>query len=586
MDTSLKAARDYVYNDRSWASTGKTLDKRVDTCLLRALRDLAGEVPEAMVPEAAHIHVHRAYTGSNEDVNATIKATADLKVLEFVIDASSTWTPEVDRTWDGIMHLFITDPDGRVRRRQGREWWSVTSGPTTTYFVSIDRPWFNTGSTEMDFTIYQPAWYLPANTIKVLTPLQLFDDSDQLIGQISSGTARRAQLPSKQLPTQYGRPAEFWRGEFFQLPSPTEAPRVSSIQAHTVDGGLNGGSTTFSLPWSGMMPPGKFEFCYTYAWGRNEQEWGETQGLFTDPVWESGPSPISEVFDHLTEHDKGVPKDTNPGGSSPASSATPTYTAARAIVIEMSNLEEMLDFVGDPLGVQADAATYPPTSVPLRYQRSGLRLRLYVRRTATYSDFGPDETFSETRATGNEFLIVDRNHRLSRVEADGKFYLLAELDPLDRNSILWDLALGGVGRVSTFVWQGAMQTVGSASAIVPDPTRQLIKSTGYYAYHLDTLPDQDYDIDVSILRQPKELVNDQDQVPIKQEAFPAFLELALAYMSRLDGVDQNAEMKHREMYKRHVRRFKSLHGDNQGVVENRPWSDFTPRYRYSTFSEG
>ncbi len=42
MDTSLKAARDYIYNDRSWASTGKTLDGRVNTCILRALRDQRG----------------------------------------------------------------------------------------------------------------------------------------------------------------------------------------------------------------------------------------------------------------------------------------------------------------------------------------------------------------------------------------------------------------------------------------------------------------------------------------------------------------------------------------------------------------
>jgi len=57
MDTSLKAAREYIYNDRSWASTGKTLDKRVNTCLLRALRDVAGEVPEALLPEEHHGHV-------------------------------------------------------------------------------------------------------------------------------------------------------------------------------------------------------------------------------------------------------------------------------------------------------------------------------------------------------------------------------------------------------------------------------------------------------------------------------------------------------------------------------------------------
>ena len=131
-----------------------------------------------------------------------------------------------------------------------------------------------------------------------------------------------------------------------------------------------------------------------------------------------------------------------------------------------------------------------------------------------------------------------------------------------------------------------MQTVGSDKAIVPDPTRQLVKSTGYYAYHIWPTPDQDYDIDAQVLMQPKELVNDQDQVPVKQEAFSAFLELALAYMSRLDGVDQNSEMKHRALYRQLVRRFRSQHGDNNGIVENRAWGDIRPRYRYGTFSEG
>ena len=81
MDTSLKAARDYIYNDRSWASTGKTLDKRVNTCLLRALRDIAGEVPEALLPEERHVHVRKNIIGSDATINAKIKMTTDLKVL-------------------------------------------------------------------------------------------------------------------------------------------------------------------------------------------------------------------------------------------------------------------------------------------------------------------------------------------------------------------------------------------------------------------------------------------------------------------------------------------------------------------------
>ena len=571
MDTSLKAARDYIYNDRSWASTGKTLDGRVDTCILRALRDISGEVPEALVPEDKHIHVRKSIVGSDSTINATIQSTADLKVLKFNIDASSTWAPTVDRTWDGIMHLEVTDSDGRVRRRQCREWWYDSDVPA--YYVSIDRPWIETSaSTTYDFRIYQPEFFLPANAIEILTPMQLFDDSEQLVGQISSGTARREYLPDFRQRVQ-GRPTDFWRGRFFQLPSPTEAPRVSSLRAADSTQLLPKG---VNLPWAGPMPAGKFEFCFTYAWGRKEQEWGETQSLFADPEWESAPSPISEAFDHATEFDTVNPL-------SPASGA---YKAARAISIEMSNLEEMLDFVGFADGVPLDGSyTNPPSGAPLRYGRSGLRLRLYVRRLATYPDYGPNAKFTETRATTTSFPVIPASARLNRVEADGKFYLLAELNPLDADPLAADMSTPAYF-VSNFTWQGRMQAVNGQTAIVPDPTRQLVKTTGYYAYHIWPTPDQNYDLDAQVLMQPKELVNDQDQVPIKQEAFSAFLELALAYMSRLDGVDQNSEVKHRTLYRQLVRRFRSQHGDNNGIVENRAWGDIRPRYRYGTFSEG
>jgi len=586
MDTSLKAAREYIYNDRSWASTGKTLDGRVNTCLLRALRDVSGEVPEALVPEDKHIHVRKSIVGSDAEVTWTIKSSSDIKVLELVKGAGSTWVPTVDGTWDGVMHVEVTDSAGRVRRRQSREWWAVTTDGVTAYYVSLDRPWFETGqSTEYDFRIYQPEFFLQANAIEILTPMQLFDDSEQLVGQISSGTARRSYLPDFRQRVS-GKPTDFWRGRFFQLPTPTEAPTLTTVIARTESAPSNGGpAVSMSLPWAGPMPAGKFEFCFTYAWGRKEQEWGETQGLFSDPVFESAPSPISAVFDHATEFD---------GKVTPASGTSGPYSAAKAIVVQLSNLEEMLDFVGDPLGVRLDESTYPTTSEPLRFGKSGIKLRLYVRRLATYDQFGPTDTFLENRTATSSFdyfNVIQSDNRLNRVEADEKFYLLAELDPLERNTLLNRLTAGSVNQVSTFVWQGRYQNerngVDNADiAIVPDPTRQLVKTTGYYAYHIWPMPDQDYDIDAQVLMQPKELVNDQDQVPIKQEAFSAFMELALAYMSRLDGVDQNSEMKHRALYRQLVRRFRSQHGDNNGIVENRAWGDIGPRFRYGTFSEG
>jgi hypothetical protein len=535
-------------------------------------------VPEALVPEDKHIHVRKSIVSNAADVNAKIKSTSDFKVLQFV--RSGTWVPTIDGTWDAIMHLEITDSDGRFRRRQCREWWLADG----VYYVSIERPWFEVSqSTEYEFRIYQPEFFLQSNAIEVLTPMQLFDDSEQLIGHISSGTARREYLPDFRQRVQ-GRPTDFWRGRFFQLPSPTEAPVVESYVAATIDN-ANTKSNQYFLPWSGPAQAGKFEFCYTYAWGRKEQEWGESTGLFNDPVFESAPSPISEVFDHAVEFDV-VNKDTSaadPVNFPPFANPNPAYKQARAIVIQTKNLEEMLDFVGNEAGIPvASSYTNPPSGAELRYGRSGIKIRIYVRRTALYRDYGPDASQFDDRS-GTPFKIINAQHRLNRAESDGKFYLLAELNPLDQNTILSGLTLPAY-RVSTFVWNGG--TGPTDTAIAPDPTRQLVKTTGYYAYHIWPTPDQDYDIDAYILMQPKELVNDQDQVPIKQEAFSAFLELALAYMSRLDGVDQNSEVKHRTIYRQLVRRFRSQHGDNNGIVENRAWGDIRPRYRYGTFSEG
>lgn len=552
MDTTLKAAREYLFNDRAWASTGKSLDRRANTCLLRALREISGEVPEALLPEDEHVHVFATVNGS--DQSATISDTDDLKVLQF--NLSGSWVPTVDGTWDGVMHLEITDPNGRKRRRQTREWWLDSASGT--YYVSIDRPWFNTGAATMDFRIYQPEFFLPGNTTEVLNPVRLYDDSEQLIGQISSGTARREALPDYDQAVQ-GRPTDYWRGRFFQLPSPTEAPVVKSVVENNVDGVLT------YLQWLGPVQEGSFEFCYTWAWGRREQEWGISTGNFSDPVWESAPSPASEVFDHATEFD--VAKD----------DAGAIYNRGRAIAIQCSNLEEILDFVGDAAGIRV-GASYPPSDVPLRFGRSGIKIRIYVRRLSTLKDRGP-------AGAATSPTIIRQARRLNRVEADEKFYLLAEINPLDQDKVLDSMTVPQY-EVSSYTWQGAPINQASDNNIPPDASRQLRKVTGYYAYHLWPLPDQDYDLDVSILRQPKELVNDNDQLPIKQEAFAAYLELALAYMSRLDGVDQAAEIKHRSIYRNLVRRFKSQHGDNNGIVENRPWGSSRRGFRLGLFTEG
>ena len=610
MDTHLGAIRDYIFADRSWASTGSTLNARVNGAINRSLREISGEVPEALVPKDMHTRVLAPVTSTDAAVNATIgveTTSSDPKVMQFTIDASSSWFPDASGEWDGVMHLEITDGDGRKRRRQSREWW-LAGG---VYYVSLDRPWRKAVESGMSFEIYQPEFFLPGNTIDVLSPILLYDESEQLIGQISPGTARREHLPDFSQRVQ-GRPTDFWRGRFFQMPTPMSAPRVTVVETGTAqtpsedvsltsgatalvsglpisdpveDGGQGSLSTaqpprpTFDFSgypttadvkhhdWLGPSQEGKFRFRYTYGWGRTENEWGDAHVGIRDPIWESAPSPASVVFDHAAA---GAYRETAGG-----------EVSGVAVNIRVDNIDQILDFVGITTGIDVTAGTYPHEN-PKRYGKSGMRVRIYVARDAVYETHGPN-----ANTTTDGLTMIQREKRLNHVPSDGRFYLLTEIDPLDLDPTLASRSVAPIKTISSFTWDGRFSVTNGSQRFycLPDKERPLRKITGYYAYHLWPLPDKDYDLDLSILQQPMELVNDNDPVPIKQEAVAAFLELCLAYMSRLDGVDQASELKHRQIYRQLLRRFRSQHGNSGGIVEPRGWIHHRGRNRLGQYSE-
>ena len=51
MDTSLGALRSRLLEFRAWDSSGTTMNKRVRAALNTALDRMAGDVPEALVPD-------------------------------------------------------------------------------------------------------------------------------------------------------------------------------------------------------------------------------------------------------------------------------------------------------------------------------------------------------------------------------------------------------------------------------------------------------------------------------------------------------------------------------------------------------
>lgn len=263
-----------------------------------------------------------------------------------------------------------------------------------------------------------------------------------------------------------------------------------------------GVATNEGIDWVGPEWAGTFRFCYTYVWGRKDLEWQTAPGGVRDPQWESAPSPVSTAFVQTGQ------------------------LAAQGISITATNIDAMMDF-GNP--------------ATLRYGKSGMRIRIYVARDATN-------------------LAVPYGTGFDRVETNGKFYLLGEIEPIS----------------GTFNWDGSA---------IPDYQRELKHSTGYYAYSCFPHQDQRYELDLRVQRLPKALKNDQDTVPIQRDAATAYIELSLHYMCLMDGADQTGANLHKVRYDELCRHLRKRYANPGGVVEPTPLTGYQVRFRYGTYRD-
>lgn len=210
--------------------------------------------------------------------------------------------------------------------------------------------------------------------------------------------------------------------------------------------------------------------------------------------------------------------------------------AGRAIILQAPNIDAMQNFftAGGALG-------------DTRHGRSGLRIRFYVRRAAIRASTG-----------AVEFRNIETNER---------YYLLAEIDPTDT------LVVGATTYYTALAWRGVE---------IPDITRQLIRSQGYYAWQVSPHQDRRYELDMRVLRRPTDLIDDQDTPPVQPDAWTVFLELVLYYLCLMDGVDaMNAQM-HLKTYTDGLLDVRDTYGQTGKVVEAVPfggdWS--TSQYNY------
>lgn len=477
IDTSRGGVVQAALELRSWNATGKTFLARANRAYNLALAELAELVPEALVTDVEHAVVYPATDSQDDDVKARVNATSDSLVLRFSDEAgnalgastTTTWQPNTDGVWDGIMHLEIEDDDGVIHRRQSLEWWS--SGSPAEFYVSIDRPWTDSSATLMPFRIVQPEFYLRGDVQQIVGPARLYDSSRLLVGQISSSDAHRFDLVDYRGQSA-GRPEAFFRGNKVHLPPVKTAPQVSFGADNS---------------WVGPVQEGTFRFFVTVAWGYRDPEWQDAALGVRDPIWESPPSPVSDTV---------------------VQGAT-TFHAA--IILTMTDIDVVLGF-------------YDTTA--LRHRRSGRRLRIYVARDAVY--------------TGGNGLAA-----YNQVDSDGIAYLLA------------DVRLSPSASTATYTWDGS---------VLPDTSRRLRVSTGYFGFRPYPMPDDRYEIDIPVLRQPDAMGHDAESPPVNSGFESMFLHLYLAWLCELDGADAASSDRYRTMFDAAVQTYRRVHGHSGGVI--------------------
>ena len=251
-------------------------------------------------------------------------------------------------------------------------------------------------------------------------------------------------------------------------------------------------STPHVAGWIGPVEQGTFRFVATVVWGVTDDEWGDNPGGVREPVWESPPSPVSVAFSHA---------------ASPGVTLRITFTSP----------DELMNFA-DPLA--------------LRLGRTGRRVRLYVARDAIVA-----------AATPNAY---------QRVDADGVFYLLTEVDAETT------LPLG------TFDWSGVD---------VPDYGRRLVRSPGYTAWHIYPMPDQRYEIDFPVAGLPTEFISDNDAVPIAADGAMVFYYYLLAHLAERDGTDLAASAAYRVQAANLLNELRSRPRSGTAVVKARGYKD-------------
>lgn len=356
---SLENLQDRVFNAADWApSQSEEALYRVTQWLNEAQYRLVNEAPWLF----SETHYELDLEPNIQPASATdlLRTTTDEWVLEtelLVGDADAVvW--EDNRHWAGRI-LSIEDPDTSekwydFRIREVFLWETSPGSGSFRVRMTLWTPWHLGTKTGLNWRVLNSEIVLPEDLVELRSITLTRNHTDYPLRAVGETTAEQTALTNKASSIVVGIPRWYYKREPQQLRAPNYQPVA------TVDD-LEG------TAWNGTEPKGKFEYCFTYGWGR----WGQRrhrpgpheQGTLVgsvsryQPYWESGPSPVSDAVAH-------------------------DATGVGAIRLSLPNIDHVMGF--------DDAATP-------RYHQAGLKKYIYRRRLeedpATAVGLDPSDRF-------------------------------------------------------------------------------------------------------------------------------------------------------------------------------------------------
>lgn len=353
---SLGYLRKALYGRLDWAPNVSAAQlARTNLALNEAVQQVAKDLPTAFFEASFDLSLPAVFDSTQSGVeNDTLNVSPDDR---WVLQRNVTWavgdigTVPLSRLWglwDG--HAIEFDHAGRRYRGQVRHTFVDPIGAPPTdlrEMLSLVSPIeiIETGgliaSIEAPYRVWLDRLPLPAGILS-LKSIRLQVDGGRALEPIEIHEAERRGYLDGCGAT--GIPQFWWRAPTEMLPTPTQAPPVT---------------TSATVLWGASPatePAGTFEYCFTYCWGVMPGAF-EREGAFEElfaggapvnaPLWESAPSP--------------------------ASATVGTTWGGNQVAVALPDLEHMLGF---------------GASTSKRYRQSGWYKRIYRRRKSIVAGGG------------------------------------------------------------------------------------------------------------------------------------------------------------------------------------------------------